>query len=258
MQSISFSPASFFIPSNMGASVLDMSALRSTKGQSSMIVGSSSSAAGSDGSLTGSINSYEGGTGGVRKAQGLRVGVPEALAGLYQSSSKLQTLLGGGAAASSASGGVYPQSPTHLVGDDSRNRGRTLSSGNNSKVQLGAFSDDNDDEDEDDDEEDYDEDNNNNNDDDDDNDQEVNEGLLLDGDVTGSQDPQAELRARLLAASMQPNSRPINRLKSQEVASPSAETGSRGLTRLKTSSSINDTTLESYFESSLDDEVPEF
>ena len=268
MQSISFSPASFFIPSNMGASVLDMSALRSTKGQSSMIVGSSSSAAGSDGSLTGSINSYEGGTGGVRKAQGLRVGVPEALAGLYQSSSKLQTLLGGGAAASSASGGVYPQSPTHLgvypqspthlVGDDSRNRGRTLSSSNNSKVQLGAFSDDNDDEDEDDDEEDYDEDNNNNNDDDDDNDQEVNEGLLLDGDVTGSQDPQAELRARLLAASMQPNSRPINRLKSQEVASPSAETGSRGLTRLKTSSSINDTTLERYFESSLGDEVPEF
>ena len=255
-QSSSFSPASFFIPSNMGASVLDMSALRISRGQTSTLAGSSSSAAGSDGSLNGSMSSYEGGTGGVRRAQGLRVGVPEALAGLFQSSSKLQTLLGGGAAAlnASSSGAVYPQSPTHNA-DDSRSRGRTLSSGNNSKVQLGAFSDDNDDDDEEEEEEeeDYDEDNN-------DNEEEgAEEGLLLDGDVTGSQDPQAELRARFLASSMQPALRAIpqaNTLGSGASLEPAAR--GLGLNRQKSASSINDTTLESYFEASLDDEVPEF
>jgi len=235
----------------MGASVLDMSALRASRGQTTTLAGSSSSAAGSDGSLNGSMSSYEGGTGGVRRAQGLRVGVPEALAGLFQSSSKLQTLLGGGAAAlnASASGAVYPQSPTHNA-DDSRSRGRTLSSGNNSKVQLGAFSDDNDDEEEEEEEEeeDYDDDNN-------DNEEEgAEEGLLLDGDVTGSQDPQAELRARFLASSMQPALRAIP----QAHTLASLEPAARGLNRQKSASSINDTTLESYFEASLDEEVPEF
>ena len=242
---ISFSPASFFIPSNMGASVLDMSALRSTRGQSSVLVGSSNSAAGSDGSLNGSMNSYDGGSGGVRQAQGLRAGVPGALAGLFQSSSKLQTLLGGGAA---SAGGTFPQSPTHAV-DDSRSRGRTPSSGNNSKTQLGAFSDDNDDEEDEEDEEDY---------DDDDEDEErraEEEGLLLDGDVTGSQDPQAELRARLAAATIQPTIRTSSRAQGSLTSDSSTNTNT---TLRKQKSVITDTTLESYFEASLDDEVPEF